>query len=146
MPPSASPPSSKLEVHDAHHQQRRRPAWRQRLVLAERGLVRGVRSDSVFFVHFFGICIVLAAALVLGIGWMQWVAIAGCLTLVLTAEMFNQALKALAQSGLEETGGQELPAGAQRALAIGTAAVLVACTGSIIVLTLVFWQRVDQLF
>jgi undecaprenol kinase/diacylglycerol kinase (ATP) len=133
-------------VHDSHHEQRRRPAWRQRLVLAERGLVRGVRSDSAFFVHFFGICIVIAAALVLGIGWMQWVAIAGCLTLVLTAEMFNQALKAMAQSGLDQSGGQELPAGAQRALAIGTAAVLVACTGSIIVLTLVFWQRVDQLF
>jgi diacylglycerol kinase len=115
-------------------------------VLAERGLVRGVRSDSAFFVHFFGICIVIAAALVLGIGWMQWVAIAGCLTLVLTAEMFNQALKTLAQSGLDQSGGPELPAGVQRALAIGTAAVLVACTGSIIVLTLVFWQRVDQLF
>src|SRR5262245_45069097 len=146
MSPSIKSPSPNLEVHDSHHEQRRRPAWRQRLVLAERGLVRGVRSDSAFFVHFFGICIVLAAALVLGIGWMQWVAIAGCLTLVLTAEMFNQALKTLAQSGLEETGGQELPAGTQRALAIGTAAVLVACTGSIIVPTLSSWQRVYQLF
>ena len=36
--------------------------------------------------------------------------------------------------------------GAGRALAIGTAAVLVACTGSTIVLTLVFWQRFEQLF
>ncbi len=113
---------------------------------AERGLVRGIRGDSAFFVHFFGIVIVIAAALVLGIGWMQWVAIAGCLTLVLTAEMFNQALKALAQSGLDRSGGQELAPGAQRALAIGTAAVLVACAGSTVVLTLVFWQRVDQLF
>jgi diacylglycerol kinase len=115
-------------------------------VQAERGLVRGVRSDSAFFVHFFGIAIVIAAALVLGIGWMQWVAIAGCLTLVLTAEMFNQALKTLAQSGLDRSAGQELSPGAQRALAIGTAAVLVACTGSTVVLTLVFWQRFDQLF
>jgi undecaprenol kinase/diacylglycerol kinase (ATP) len=146
MSPSINSPSENLEVHESHHQQRRRPAWRQRLVLAERGLVRGVRSDSAFFVHFFGICIVIAAALVLGIGWMQWVAIAGCLTLVLTAEMFQQALKALAQSGREQSANQELPAGAQRALAIGTAAVLVACIGSTIVLTLVFWQRVDQLF
>ncbi len=134
-------PSQTVEVHDSHNEHRRRPAWRQRLVLAERGLVRGVRSDSAFFVHFFGIVIVIAAALVLGIGWMQWIAIAGCLTLVLTAEMFNQALKALAQSG-----DGELSAGAQRALAIGTAAVLVACTGSTVVLTLVFWQRFEQLF
>ena len=85
--------------------------------------------------------IVIAAALVLGIGWMQWIAIAGCLTLVLTAEMFQQALKALAHAG-----EGELSAGAQRALAIGTAAVLVACTGSTVVLTLVFWQRFEQLF
>jgi undecaprenol kinase/diacylglycerol kinase (ATP) len=84
---------------------------------------------------------VIAAAVVLGIGWMQWIAIAGCLTLVLTAEMFNQALKALAQSG-----GQHSSPDGQRALAIGTAAVLVACVGSLIVLTLVFWQRFEQLF
>jgi diacylglycerol kinase len=138
---STNQPSQTVELHDPHNEHRRRPAWRQRLVLAERGLVRGVRSDSAFFVHFFGIVIVIAAALVLGIGWMQWIAIAGCLTLVLTAEMFNQALKALAQSG-----ERELSAGAQRALAIGTAAVLVACIGSTVVLTLVFWQRFEQLF
>ena len=130
-----------LNVHNSHHEHRRRPAWRQRLVLAERGLVGGVRSDSAFFVHFFGICIVVAAAFVLGIGWVQWIGIAGCLTLVLTAEMFNQALKALAQAN-----GAELSPKAQRALTIGTAAVLVACTGSIIVLTLVFWQRFEQIF
>jgi diacylglycerol kinase len=131
-------------------------------VQAERGLVRGVRSDSAFFVHFFGIVIVIAAAVVLGIGWMQWVAIAGCLTLVLTAEMFNQALKTLARSGIRHSaltpppisgsnqstppGENELSPEVQRALAIATAAVLVACTGSTVVLTLVFWQRFDQLF
>jgi diacylglycerol kinase len=130
-----------VELEEPQHDRPRRAAWRQRLVLAERGLVRGIRSDAAFFVHFFGISIVIAAAAVLGIGWMQWIAIAGCLTLVLTAEMFNQALKALAQSA----GQHESPEG-QRALAIGTAAVLVACIGSTIVLTLVFWQRIDQLF
>ncbi len=132
---------SMVEVHDHQVRECRRPAWRQRLIQAERGLVRGIRSDSAFFVHFFGISIVIAAALVLGIGWMQWVAIAGCLALVLTAEMFNQALKALAQAC-----GQDSSADGQRALAIGTAAVLVACIGSTVVLTLVFWQRCEQMF
>lgn len=130
-----------LDLRELQDGPRRRSAWRQRLVLAERGLVRGVRSDSVFFVHFFGICIVIAAAFVFSIGWMQWIAIAGCLTLVLTAEMFNQALKALAHAS-----EQESSPGGQRALAIGTAAVLVACIGSTVVLTLVFWQRFEQLF
>lgn len=125
---------------DSEERQRRRPAWRQRLVQAERGLVGGVRADSVFFVHFFGISLVIAAALVLGIGWMQWVAVAACLTLVLTAEMFNQALKSLA---IPES-GEPTPAG-QRAVAMGTAAVMVACAGSTIVLTLVFWHRLQQM-
>ena len=174
--PLTSRSPSTHEIHAAHLEHRRRPAWRERLVQAERGLVRGIRSDSAFFVHFFGIVIVIAAALVLRIGWMQWVAIAGCLTLVLTAEMFNQALKTLARSGSGQSqstqsavsdsamsqpvlalsrsaepgsprpGGDELSPEVQRALAIGTAAVLVACTGSTVVLTIVFWQRFDQLF
>jgi diacylglycerol kinase len=135
------PQSSIRDFDDSPDNPRRRPAWRQRLVEAERGLVRGVRSDSVFFVHFFGICIVLAAAFVFHIGWMQWIAIAGCLTLVLTAEMFNQGLKTIVHAS-----NLELTPGGQRAMAIGTAAVLVACIGSTIVLTLVFWQRFGQLF
>ena len=141
MSKATCPPAQSADIHDPHDEHRRRPQWRQDLVEAERGLVRGVRSNSAFFVHFFGICIVIAAALVLGIGSMQWVAIAGCLTLVLTSQMFNQALKALAESRSDDS-----PPQAERALAIGTAAVLVACIGSTVVLALVFWQRVEQLF
>jgi diacylglycerol kinase len=118
---------------------RRRSAWRQRLVTAERGLVGGVRSDSVFFVHFFGISLVIAAAIVLDVGFVQWIVIAACLTLVLTAEMFNQALKSLAQP-------DDAPPSpsARRAIAMGTAAVMVACSGSTLVMLLVFWQRLRQ--
>lgn len=107
----------------------------------ERGLVRGIRSDSAFFVHFFGISIVIAASLVLGIGWMQWTAIVGCLTVVLTAQMFNQALKSLSYTA-DETPAPHV----ERALAIGTAAVLVSCTGSTAILTIIFWQRIRELF
>src|SRR5579863_1010085 len=103
---------------------RRRSAWRETLVQAERGLVGGFRSGSELVVHFFGISIVIAAALVLGIEWTHWIAIAGCLTLVLTAEMFNQALKALA-SAIDRPADPLV----LRALAIGTAAVLVSCVG-----------------
>jgi len=48
-------------------------------------------------------------------------------------------------SGFSAAASRSSPDG-QRALAIGTAAVLVACVGSLIVLTLVFWQRFEQLF
>ena len=130
-------------THDPHDEPppRHRAAWRQTLVQAERGLVGGIRSGSAFFVHFFGISIVIAAALVLGVEWEHWIGIAGCLTLVLTAEMFNQALKALAQADDRHSTPQ-----VQRALAIGTAAVVVSCAGSTVILTLIFWQRCQQMF
>ena len=144
MPLAEDGPSETIRIaHEAHSEppSRRRSAWRQTLVQAERGLVGGFRSDSALFVHFFGISIVIAAAFVLGIEWTHWIGIAGCLTLVLTAEMFNLALKALACAN-----GQELTPEVQRALAIGTAAVVVSCAGSTIILTLIFWQRFQQLF
>ena len=125
-------------IHSAH---RVRSAWREKLVQVERGFTRGVRCDSAFFIHFFGICIVVAMACVLGVAWMQWIAIIGCLTVVLTAQMFNQAIKSIANVQNETP----LPH-IERALAIGTAAVLVACTGSILILTLIFCQRLIVLF
>jgi len=134
------PPLDGGDLNLDNRQRRRRPAWRQRLVQAERGLVGGVRSDSTFFVHFFGVSAVIAAGFILGITWMHWIGIVGCLTLVLTAEMFSQAIKALLQ--VEELALS--PAG-QRVLAMATAAVMVACTGSIIMLMLVFWQRLHEL-
>jgi diacylglycerol kinase len=133
-----SSPPERVYIHPAH---RARAAWREGLVRVERGLVRGIRCDSAFFVHFFGISIVIAAALVLGIGWMQWTAIVGCLTLVLTAQMFNQALKSLAYT-TDETSTPHV----ERALAIGTAAVLVSCTGSTLILAVIFWHRIYELF
>ena len=134
------PQTDHVYIHPAHPP-RARAAWRERLVRAERGFVRGIRCDSAFFVHFFGISIVIAAARILGIGWMQWTAIIGCLTVVLTAQMFNQALKCLAQT-TDETPAPHI----ERALAIGTAAVLVACTGSTLILTVIFGQRILELF
>ena len=119
----------------------KRPAWRQRLIQAERGLAWGLRADSVFYVHFFGISIVLSAAVAFGIELWQWVAITLALTVVLSAEMFQQALKLLLH-----TGDQPAPPNVARALSIGTAAVLVACIGSCLVLTMIFVSRGIELF
>lgn len=120
---------------------RRRSAWRQRLVQAERGFVRGVRSDSVFCVHFFIISIIVAAAFVLGFGPLQWITLTGCLTLVLSTEMVSQALKTLVHDP-----DRPPTAAAERAAAIGTAAVMVAAVGACIVMAIVFAQRLRELF
>lgn len=142
---SPESPSSPPQSHGPHclteNRSPRRAAWRQRLVQAERGLVGGVRSDSSFFVHFFGATIVLAASGVLGLGRMQWAIVLACLTLVLCAEMFNHALRALVHDNTEPPG----PA-AQRVLGMGSAAVLVAIVGAVLVIGLVFWERAEQLF
>jgi len=116
------------------------------LIQAERGLAWGLRADSVFFVHFFGIALVISAGLAFGLALWQWVAIVLALTVVLSAEMFQQALKLLAGLSSAADGAGDSPSIAARALSIGTAAVLVACLGSTLVLALIFIQRGCELF
>ncbi len=135
-----APSDPQFQFH-GRHAASRRPPWRQRLVQAERGLVGGVRGDSIFFVHFFGGSIAVATAFVLGIGPVQWALVLLCLTLVFTAEMFNQALKAL----LHREDGAPPPFVVQRVTALGTAAVMAATAGSAIALALIFWQRLGML-
>ncbi|MGQ0634839.1 MAG: diacylglycerol kinase [Planctomycetaceae bacterium] len=133
-------PTERDSHDEASKSERRRAAWRQRLVEAERGFVGCIRGDAVFFVHFFGISAVIAAATILGVSWVHWIGIVGCLALVLTAEMFNQALKELAQPA-----EKPIAAAGKRAVAMGTAAVMVACAGSTIIMFLVFGQRLREL-
>lgn len=127
------------EVHAAHRA--RRPEWRENLVQVERGLVRGVRCDSAFFAHFFGGSIVLAAATVIGLAIIEWTIVLICLTVVLTAQMFNQALKVLICNDEQEP----TPA-MKRALGMASAAVTVAVVGAALGIGLVFYQRIAQLF
>ena len=125
----------------APHAPSKRSAWREQLVQAERGVVGCFRSDSSLFVHFFGASIVLAASGVLALGSMQWAAILIALTVVLSAEMFNHAIRTLVQS--QPSPQTET---AQRILAMSSAAVMTAIAGAGLVIGLVFWERVEQLF
>ncbi|HET6326174.1 MAG TPA: diacylglycerol kinase [Planctomycetaceae bacterium] len=118
-----------------------RPAWRQRLVDAERGVMQGIRSDSAFFVYFFLSSATIAACVVLGISLIQWTIVILALTLVLSAEMFNQVLKAL----LTEF-GQPRDDAARAALRMAVAAVFVAITGSVIVIGLILGQAAVEMF
>lgn len=119
----------------------KRPAWRQRLIQAERGISNGLKGDSTFFVHFFATSIVLAAGAVMGLEILQWGLVALSLALVFSAEMFNQALKAILQSEQPNP-----PDNVKKALGISTAAVLFSIIGAVITLALVFWQRAADMF
>ena len=69
-----------------------RPAWKQRLAQAERGLTAGFRSDSVFFVHLFVGSLAVAAAGLIGFAATEWAVLALALTVTTGSELFRQAL------------------------------------------------------
>lgn len=120
---------------------KRRPAWRQRLVEAERGMTHGFRADSSFFVYFFAASVVVTAGFVLGITLMEWTVVLIAITLVLSFEMLNQALRAALNSV-----GLRFPEWAQKAQRIGTAAVFVTAAGGLLCVGLVFGRRFWELF
>src|SRR6266567_9170076 len=80
------PPNSPFPV--PHSPLVKRRSWRAKFAAAFRGVKLGVRGHSSFFVHFFFAALVLAAAVVLQCGLVQWCLLLGCIGLVLTAELF----------------------------------------------------------
>ena len=119
---------------------RRRAAWRQRLIEAERGIAQGFRGDSTLFVHLFAASVVVAAGLVLGLSAVQWTLIVLASSIVIAAEMFHKALRVLV-AALGDQHGRT----AAETLRIATAAVFVTILGTAITLALTFGQRIAQL-
>jgi diacylglycerol kinase len=120
---------------------RRRAAWRQWLVEAERGITAGFRSDSIFFVHLFGGSLAIAASLMLGLSATQWAVVVLALSFTIAAELFHQVLKQLGD--LVAPGGPK-PAAALRRF--GAAGVAVATLGSAIAVLTVLGSRLVTLF
>jgi len=118
-----------------------RPAWRRWLIDVERGLTLGVRGDSIFFVYFFLTSATIAASLVLRISLLQWTVVILALTVVLSAEMFNQSVKSLFLSL-----GRPLDDSVKAALRIGSAAVFVAIVGSILTIGLILGKAALEMF
>jgi diacylglycerol kinase len=119
---------------------RRRRNWRKKFGAAFRGLKLGVRGHSSFFVHFFFAALVVAAAIVMEVGLIEWCLLLGCIGLVLTAELFNSALETLFR-GLDESTQQR----AWPCLDIAAGAVLLASIVAAVIGSLVFLQRLSEL-
>ncbi|HEX6985151.1 MAG TPA: diacylglycerol kinase family protein [Planctomycetaceae bacterium] len=120
---------------------RRRAAWRQWLVEAERGITAGFRSDSVFFVHLFGGSLAVAASLMLGLTATQWAVVILALAVTIAAELFHQVLK---QLGDLVAPTDPKPAAALRRF--GAAAVAVATLGSAAASGVILGSRIWTLF
>ncbi len=112
--------------------------WGERFRDAFRGVKEGVRGQATFFAHFFATAVVIAAAVALQIDRPeQWCALVLCITIVLTAEMFNSALESLAKAVTDQVDPY-----VRTALDIGSAAVLVAAVGASVVGAIIFLTHI----
>ena len=119
----------------------RRSDWRRHLIDVERGMSQGMKRESTLYGYMFGLSIVIAAALVLGLSLMQWTVLIVCLTVVLSAELFNMALRTLVPL-LRPDSQKE----AADALRMGSAAVFATFVGASAAVGLMFVQRVVQMW
>ncbi len=115
--------------------------WRDKFKEAFRGVKLGVRGHSSFSVHFFFTALVVAAALVLGLGWTEWCLILLCVGAVITSELFNSAIETLFH-GLDPESKSRI----HGCLDIAAGAVLVASLTAALVGTLVFLRKLLILF
>jgi diacylglycerol kinase len=123
-------------AEDAPPRQRKPRRWRDKFREAFRGVKRGVRGHSSFFVHFFFAALALAAALVLRCDLVEWCVVVGCIGMVMAAELFNSAIETLFH-------GQdaELKARNSACLDIAAGAVLVAGLTAAVIGILIFGNR-----
>jgi diacylglycerol kinase len=107
---------------------------------AFRGMKAGVRGQSSFFVHFFMTAAVIVGAVVLRVDLIEWCVLVTCITVVLTAEMFNSALESMAKAITGETDPH-----LGNSLDIASGAVLTASIGAAIVGGIIFINRVAMM-
>lgn len=118
---------------ESHFTQR---TWPQKFHDAFRGARIGVRRQSSFYVHFLFTAAVLVCGVIFRVSLLEWCVLLLCITVVLTAEMFNSALESMGKAITEE---HQYHLG--NALDIGSAAVLVASACASVVGLLVFVNR-----
>lgn len=115
--------------------------WKRKFGHAFRGQKLGFRGESSFFVHFFATAMVVVTAATLGADRIDWCLLVLCITLVLTAEMFNSAIERLAKAVDQNYNPHirdalDIAGGAVLTVACGTAILGVIILGRLILLSL----------
>jgi diacylglycerol kinase len=130
-------PEERLAILEPTTASRRQPnSWRRKFGDAFRGLKRGIRGESSFFVHFFFTALVIAAAVAFGCDLLEWCLLLGCIGMVLVAELFNSAIETLCRGLDEATRARVWPC-----LDIAAGAVLLASFVAVIVGGLIFLKN-----
>jgi diacylglycerol kinase len=122
-------------------QPRPRRSWRAKFHAAFRGVKLGIRGHSSFFVHFFFMALVVAAAVVLGCDLVDWCILLGCIAMVLVSELFNSAIETLFKGLDDATKERVWPS-----LDIAAGAVLIASIAAAIIGLIVFINRLASHF
>jgi diacylglycerol kinase len=115
-------------------------SWSRKFRDAFRGVREGIRGQNSFYVHFFMVAAVVTAGAALRFEPVEWCVLLLCITVVLTAEMFNSAIESMAKAITEE-----IHPHLKNSLDIGSAAVLVASIGASIVGCLLFIHRLGAM-
>ena len=118
---------------------RQRRSLHKKFAAAFRGIKLGVRGHSSFFVHFFFAALVLAGAVALECGPLQWCVLLGCIGMVLTTELFNSAIETLFAGLDEATKVRVWPA-----LDVAAGAVLLASMTASVIGCVVFAARLVE--
>lgn len=111
-------------------------SWAEKFRCAFRGIGLGVRGQRSFLVHGVFSVAVVGCAVGFRVTLLEWCILLLCMTVVLSAEMFNSALESLAKAVSDKEHVH-----LRVALDISSAAVLVAAMGAAIVGTIVFVNR-----
>lgn len=117
-----------------------RRGWHAKFEDAFRGLKRGIRGHSSFFVHFFFAALVVVAAFVLHCTLVEWCILLLCVGLVLTAELINSAFETLFRGLDKDIRDQVHPC-----LDIAAGAVLMASLTAVVIGLIVFVNRLLEL-
>lgn len=137
---ATAPPGFDPPIDEPSPRRPKRP-WSGKFNDAWRGLKRGIRGHSSFFVHFFFAALVVVSAFALHCTLVQWCLLLGCIGMVLVAEVFNSAIEILFR-GLDEATRER----SWHALDIAAGAVLLASFFAALVGALVFGERIGFLF
>lgn len=134
------PPSLQTTIDDPAEVRKRRP-WSDKFKVAFRGIKLGIRGHSSFAVHFFFSALVLATAVVLGCGVLEWCILLGAIGGVLTAELFNSAIETLFHGLDEDTKSRVWPC-----LDIAAGAVLLASLFAALIGAVIFLRQLATIF
>jgi undecaprenol kinase len=128
------PEANAIELSSARRPRRR---WRDKFREALRGMRRGIRGHSSFFVHFFAAALVVLAAFAFRCNLFEWCLLLLCIGGVFVAELFNSAIEMLIR-GLDPAAREHCKC----CLDIAAGAVLMASVFATVIGTLIFGARV----